>query len=146
MPSYFLLGFATPEITCNIQTEKDPVAHIIGRCFQSLVVNKVAAHIKAGTDSDDQLRDNALACLSAILGTGCDNLRLLLEEPGAIELINVVSLAFDDISSPATDTVPSYVLDVIPQTFCILSQAFPGGTNIELGLVQIEAHADIPDG
>ena len=146
MPSYFLLGFATPEITGHIQAEMDPVAHIIGRCFQSLVVNKVVPHIKAGTESDDQLRDNALACLSAILGTGCDNLRLLLEEPGAIELINVVSLAFDDISSPATDTAPSYVLDVIPQTFRILSQAFPRGTNIELGLVQIEAHADIPDG
>jgi hypothetical protein len=144
--SDFFLDFATPEITNHIQTEKDPVAYIIGRCFQSLVVNKVAAHIKTSTESDDRLRDNALACLSAILGTECDSLRLWLEQPGAIELLNVVVLVFDNIGPSAMDTVPSYVLDVIPQTFRILSQAFPMGTNIELGLVQIEAHVDIPDG
>ena len=139
MPSYFFLDFATPEITS--QTKMDPVAYIIGRCFQSLVVNKVAADIKASTESD-----NALGFLSEILGTGCDNLKLWLEQPGAIELVNAVVLAFDDIGSSATETVPSHVLNVIPQTFRILSQAFPVETNFELGLVQIEAHADIPDG
>ena len=139
MPSYFFLDFATPEITS--QTKMDPVAYIIGRCFQSLVVNKLAADIKASTESD-----NALGFLSEILGIGCDNLNLWLEQPGAIELVNAVVLAFDDIGFSATDTVPSYVLDVIPQTFRILSQAFPVETDIGLGLVQIEAHADIPDG
>jgi hypothetical protein len=146
LPSYFFLDFATPEITNHIQTEKDPATYIIGRCFQSLVVNKVAAHIKTSIESDDHLCDNALTCLSAILGTEYDNLRLWLEHPGAIELLNVVFLAFDDIGSSATDTVPSYVLDVIPQTFHILSRAFPVERNIALGSVQIEAHADIPDG
>ena len=149
LPSYFYLEFATPEITSHIQTEKDPVSHIIGRCFQSLVINKMAAHIKTSTESDDQLRDNALAYLSAVLGIGCDSLSLWLEHPGAIELLNVVFLAFDDIGSSAMDTVPSFVLDVIPQTFRILSQAFPLVMNIELGLVQIEgleAHADISHG
>jgi hypothetical protein len=146
LPSYFFLDFATPEITGHIQTETDPVANIIGRCFQSLVVNKVAAHIIGRTESDGQLRDNALECLSAILGTECDNFRLWLEQPSAIELLNVVFLAFDDIGTSATDTVPSYVLDVIPQTFRILSQAVSAEMNIELGLIQIEAHADIPDG
>ena len=143
LPAYFYLEFATPEITSHIQTEKDAVACVIGRCFQSLVINKVAAHIKTNTEPDDQLRDNALAYLSAVLGIGCDGLSLWLEEPGAIELLNVVFLAFDDIGTYVTDTVPSYVLDVIPQTFGILSQAFPVEMNIEL---QIEAHAVIPDG
>ena len=143
LPSYFYLEFATPEITSHIQTEKDPVAYIIGRCFQSLVLNKVATHIKTTTESDDQLRDNALAYLSAVLGIECDGLRLWLEQPGAIELLNVVFLAFDDIDTYATDAVPSYILDVIPQTFRILSRAFPVKMNIEL---QIEAHANIPDG
>ena len=143
LPSYFYLQLAAPEITSHIQTEMDPIAYIIGRCFQSLVINNVAAHIKAGNKPDDQLRDNAVAYLSAALGIGRDSLRLWPEQPGAIELLNVVFLAFDDISSSATDAVPSYVLDVIPVTFRILSQAFPVDRNIEL---QIEAHADIPYG
>ena len=150
LPSYFYVEFATAELSGHIQAEKDPIAYIIGRCFQSLVINKVAAHIKTSTESDDQLRNNALAYLS--LGIGCDSLSLWLEHPGAIELLNVVFLAFDDIHTDhtyTTDTIPSYVLDVIPQTFRILSQAFPVEINIELGLVRIEgleAHTDIPDG
>jgi hypothetical protein len=143
LSAYFFVDFATPEIIRHFRTEKDPISYVIGRCFQALIVSKGAAYIKSRTDSDVQLRNKVLTCLSAILDTGSDDLRLWLEHPGAIELLNLVFLAFDDIGSSATDTVPSYVLDVIPQTFRILSQAF---SSIELGLVQIGAHADIPDG
>ena len=149
MPSYFLLDLSTPEITRHIQTEADPISHIIGRCFQSLVVNNVAAQINTSTESDDQFRNNVLACSSAILGTERDNFNLWLKHPGAMELLNVLFLAFDDIGPSATDTVPSYVLDVIPQTFRIISQAFPAEMNIEPGLVRIEgleAYTDILDG
>ena len=146
LPSYFFLDFATPEIIRHIQTEKDPIAHMIGRCFQALVVSKVAAHIKSLTDSDVQLRNKALACLSAILRTEIGDLTLWIENPGTIELVNIVLLAFGGISSLVTDRVPSYVMDVVPQTFNILSQALPAEINTELGLDQTDAQTDIPDG
>ena len=146
LPSYFFLDFATPEIIRHIQTEKDPIAHVIGRCFQALIVGKVAAHIKSLTDSDVQLRNKALACLSAILGSEICDLTLWMENPGTIELVNIVLLAFGGVSSLATDTVPSYVMDVVPQTFNILSQALPAEINTELELDQADAQTDIPDG
>jgi hypothetical protein len=144
LPSYFFLDLATPEIIHHIKTEKDPVTHMIGRCFQALVVSKVAAYIKSLTHSDVQLRSKALACLSAILGTDHGDLSLWIEKPGTIELVNIVLLAFGGISSLATDTVPSYVMDVIPQTFSILSQALPAEINSEFD--QIDAQKDISDG
>jgi hypothetical protein len=146
LPAYFFVEFATPEIIHHIRTEKDPISYVIGRCFQALIVSKGAAYIKSRTDLDVQLRSKVLMCLSAVLDTVSDELRLWLEQPDAIELLNLVFLAFDNIGSSATDTVPSYILDVIPQTFRILSQGFPVEMNTKLGLIQIEAHADIPDG
>jgi hypothetical protein len=150
LPSHFFLDFATPEIIRYIQTETDPVAHMIGCCFQALVVAKVADYIKSLTDSDVELRNKALACLSAILGTETGDLSIWMEMPGTIELVNIVLLAFGGIGSLATDTktdtVPSYVLDVVPQTFSILSQALPAEINTGLKLDQIDARKDTPDG
>ena len=146
LPSYFFLDLATPEIIHHIQTEKDPVAHMIGRCFQALVVGKVATHIKSLTDSDVQLGNKTLACVSAILCTEISDLTLWMENPGTIELVNIVLLASGGISSLAADVVPSYVMDVVPQTFNILSQALPAEINTELELDQTDAQTDIPDG
>ena len=145
LPSYFF-DFATPEIINHIRTEKDTISYVIGRCFQSLIVSKGAAYIKLRTNSDAHLRNKVLTCLSAILDTGSNELRLWLEKPGAIELLNLILLAFDDISSFAVETVPSYILDVIPQTFSILSQAIPTEINTEVELYKIDAQEDIPDG
>jgi hypothetical protein len=146
LPAYFFVDFATPEIIRHIRTEKDPILYVIGRCFQALIVSKGAAYIKSHTDSDVQLRNKVLACLSAILDTGSDELGLWLEQPGAIELLSVVFLAFDDASSFGAETMPPYVLDVIPQTFGILSQALPTEINTEPGLYQIDARTDNLDG
>ena len=146
LPSYFFLEFSTPEITRHIQTEMDPVSYIIGRCFQALLVSKGAAYIKSFAESDVQLRNKALACLSTIVDTESDDLRLWLEQPGAIELLNLAFLTFDGITPSTTDTMPSYVLDVIPQTFSILSHALPAEINIDPGLDYIDVQADITDG
>ncbi|KAH9079594.1 hypothetical protein EDB83DRAFT_1292238 [Lactarius deliciosus] len=143
LPSYFTHALASPEIIRLIQAEKDPVAHVMGRCFGALIVNNLVAYIKSRTDENAQINDKVLGCLSAILGTESRDLKLWLRQPSAIELTNVVFLAFGDIGSLAADTVPPYVLDVVPQTFSILSQALPAEINTEN---QIRALADIPDG
>ncbi|KAI9446263.1 hypothetical protein H4582DRAFT_544764 [Lactarius indigo] len=85
-----------------------------------------------------------LACLSAILGTKSDEVKLWLRQPGSIELVNTLFLAFGDIGSLSADTVPSYVLDVVPQTFGILSQTLPAEIKTKLGPDQKHALADIP--
>jgi hypothetical protein len=143
LPSYFFLDLATPDIIRQIQTDNDPIAHMIGRCFQALVVGKVVAQIKSLTHSDVQLSNKVLACLSAILGTERDDLSLWVEKPGTIELVNILVFAFGGISSLSTDPVPSYVMDVVPQTFSILSQALPAEINSE---IEINAQKDISDG
>jgi hypothetical protein len=146
LPAYFFVEFSTPEIIRHIRTERDPISYVIGRCFQALVVSKGAAYIKSRADSDVQLRNKVLTCLSAILDIGSDELRLWLEQRGAIELLSLVFLAFDDASSFGAETMPLYTLDLIPRTFGILSQALPTEINTEPGLYQIDAQADNPDG
>ncbi|KAI9446264.1 hypothetical protein H4582DRAFT_543915 [Lactarius indigo] len=146
LPSYFTHALASPEIIRLIQAEKDPVAHVMGRCFGALIVNNLVAYVKSRTDSNTQINDKVLGCLSAILGTESRDLKLWLKQPSAIELTSTVFLAFGDIGSLAADTVPPYVLDVVPQTFSILSQVLPAEINAELGLNQIRTLTDISDG
>ncbi len=146
LPPEFL-DLAGLEITRHIRTEKDPASRVMGRCFEALVVNNLAALIKSRSNSTVQIRAKARGCLSAILGTESSDVMHWMSQPGAIELVNIVFLALGDIGSLAADTVPSYVLDVVSQTFNILSQALPAEINTELGLVdRIHAPADIPDG
>ena len=146
LPVYFFLDISTPDIIHRIWTEKDPISYVIGRCFQALIISNGAACLKSCNEPDVHLHNQVLTCLSDILDTGSDELRLLLEKPGAIELLNLVFLAFDDISSFAAETVPSYILDVISQTFSTLSRALPTEINTNVGLYNIDAQAGIPDG
>jgi hypothetical protein len=145
LPSYFPITLASREITNIIWAEQDPVSRVVGRCFNALVVMKLVADIRLRTDSDDRVSVVEQECLSAILK---NEPWPLLKQPGAIELVNIVLLAFDDVPvgfSP-TDTIPLYILNVIPQTFSILSQALPAEIDTQLGLDQIDTLADIPDG
>ena len=72
-----------------------------------------------------------------------------LEEPGIVEIYNVILLALHDFNFLAADKVevPSYVVqDVLPQTFSILSRAFPAEINTELGLdhwINIQANVTL---
>src|SRR6266702_1384968 len=131
MPFYFPRTLASPEIIRCIQTERDPVIRVTGLCFGALVVTKLAADVKSSTDSDVQISDEQLACLSAILGTESRDVRLCLTQPGVVQLASMVSLALDDASLVA-NAVPSDVLDVVQQTLEILSQTIPAEETIEL--------------
>ncbi|KAF8269068.1 hypothetical protein EI94DRAFT_1047295 [Lactarius quietus] len=123
LPSYICIAFANPEMTRRIREEHDLAVRVIGRCVEALVVSKLAADIKSRNVSAS---DDELACLSAILGTKSDDVKLLLRHPGAIEFTNMVFLALDDFYSFTLETMPLFVLEVVQKTFDFLSGALPG--------------------
>ncbi|KAI9467265.1 hypothetical protein BJY52DRAFT_1237405 [Lactarius psammicola] len=142
LPSYVCIAFANPEMARRIRPEGDLAAREIGRCVVALVVNKLAADITSRTGP---VGAEELACLSAILGTGHHDVELCLHQPGTIELVNMASLAFGDVSSLKTNEVPRDVHGVLQQTLDILSQALPAQENVELQLDQIDAPTDAFD-
>ncbi|KAI9447554.1 hypothetical protein H4582DRAFT_8940 [Lactarius indigo] len=131
LPPYFSNVLASPQITHRIHSEEDPGIRVIGRCFGALIVNKLATDLESRTDP---INNGELACLSAILGTESHDLKLLLSQPGAVALANMISLTFDKIGGLANDTVPSGVLDVVQQTLGILCQTISSQENAEAPL------------
>jgi hypothetical protein len=119
-PSYFLNAFVSPEITRRVQTEEDSGVRVVGRCFGALIVNKLVTDLESHTG---RITDEDLACISAILGIESHTLELLLNQPGAITLVNMITLAFDETGGLVTNTVPSGVQDVAQQTADILSSS-----------------------
>ncbi len=145
LPSYVCIAFTNPEMTRRIREEQDLTVRVIGRCVEALVVNKLAADINS-RDVSESVTDDELACLSAILGSKSDDVMLWLDHPGAIEFTNMVFLALDDFYSFTLETVPSYVLDVVQQTFSALSQALPPELNTMMRLNQTDTLMNVSDG
>ncbi|KAH9056346.1 hypothetical protein EDB87DRAFT_1637418 [Lactarius vividus] len=145
LPAEFL-DLAGLEVTRHIRTEKDQASRVMGRCVEALVVNNLVAHTNSRTNSTVQISDKTLGCFSAILGTESRDVMLWLNQLGAIEFVNIVFLAFGDIGALAADTLPSYVLNVVPQTFSILYQALPSKISTEFQPDQIDAPVGIHDG
>ena len=129
LPSYFPYALASPEITRLFQAEKDSSVRVIGRCYGALIVNKLVADLESRADS---ISDQELACLSTILGDNRHDVKLFLCQPGAVTLMNMISLTFDDVDSLVTDTVLSCVWDVVQQTLGILFQSSPEAANVQL--------------
>ncbi|KAH9180730.1 hypothetical protein EDB89DRAFT_60432 [Lactarius sanguifluus] len=146
LPSYFPHTLASPEVIHLIQAEQDPVSRVIGRCFEALVLKKLLGGVKTSTDSDIQIGDEELACLSAILGTKRDDVRLCLEWPGAVELANMVSLSLGDVGSLVVNALPPNALDVTQQTLAILSQVLLAEETVELQLELPIARLNISEG
>ncbi|KAN0137384.1 hypothetical protein V8E53_004829 [Lactarius tabidus] len=121
-PSYFPCALASPGIIHRIQTEQDPTSRVSGRCFSALVVMNVVADIGSRKDPNVKIRDDELACLSTILGTQSDDMGFILERPGAIELVSMVSIALGDIGSLGVNTLPSGVCQVAQKTLAVLSK------------------------
>ena len=133
LPSYIFIALTNPEMTRRIREEHDLSVRVIGRCLEALVVNKLASTIKSRRTpaSNDEL-----VCLSAILGTKSDDVKRLLKRPGAIDFTNMIFLALDDFSSMTLETVPSYVLTVVQETFIFLSRALPPEWNAKMRRIQ----------
>jgi hypothetical protein len=145
LPSYICLSFTNPEMTRRILGESSSglAVHVIGRCVEALVVNKLAADINARNVPASNVE---LACLSAILGTESDNVVLLLRHQGAIELTNILFLSWANVNSSNSASVPYDVLDVLLQTFSILSQALPAELGSAMQLDQADTLLNVPDG
>ena len=143
LPPYICLAFTNPEMTRRIHGESGLDVHVIGRCVEALVVNKLVVDISACNGVASNVER---ACLSAILGTKSDDVLLLLRHQGAIELTNIVFLAWANIDSSDSASVPLDVLDVVHQTFTILSQVLPAELNIAMQLDQTDALINVPGG
>ena len=165
LPLYFPSTLACAKITKLLKHEQDPVSRVVGRCFRALVTMKLVADVRSRSDSYVQANDDEVLCLAAAFyeegffsehnvlteesqGRWAKNYRSTLTNSGTIELLNVVLFACDDSTLLRADTerVPSYALDVIRQTFIILSRALPAEINTELEIDQMCSHANVSSG
>jgi hypothetical protein len=136
LPSYFPRTLASPGIIRRLQTEQDPISRVLGRCFGVLVATKLAPDIRSRTNSNVQISDDELACLSSILGTKSDDVKFCLERPGTIELASVVSVALGDFGYFEVNALPSGVRDVAQETLAILSKA--AKLQLDLPIAQLD--------
>ena len=105
LPSYFPLP--SPDMIRRIQTEQDPTAGMIGRCFIALIAKKLAADVDSRHSSAVRVRDAKLESLSAILGRTPTELETFLSHSGAICLANIVSLTSSVMNTLFTEEVLS---------------------------------------
>ena len=123
---YFRAIFASPEVVRWIQTEKDLTTRLLGRCFWSLIVKKLANDIASRHAlTGDPPTTAELACLSSILDTTGEQVWGWLDHKGAIDLANITFLAAGELETlidSGTKGVPADVMDVFQQTLGILAE------------------------
>jgi hypothetical protein len=143
LPSYVCITFTNPEIICRMTRIRNrfPRGRMIGRCIVALVVNKLVTDINS---PNVLVNNDELACLSAILGTESHDVRLSLGQPGTIQLVNLVSLAWGDVRSLRADRTLPHKESALQETLAILSQALPAQANDE-PLDQTVALATVSD-
>ncbi|KAH9011163.1 hypothetical protein EDB85DRAFT_2160251 [Lactarius pseudohatsudake] len=143
LPSYIPDTLASPEITRRVRAEEDIGVRVLGRCFEALVVNKLAADIDSRTVP---VTNAEFACLSAILDTEDGSVGLLLRQPGAVIIANMISFKFDEVSTLVANTIPSDVLDLVQQTLGILTQVLPTQESAAPQLDQPNAMTNVSNG
>ncbi len=126
LPSYVYITFTNPEMTRRIREERDIAVRMIGRCVEALVINKLVTDINS---RNVPVSNDELAYLSAILGTESHDVRLCLSQIGAIELVNLTSLALGDVSFLRANQMSSDTHSVLQQTLAILFRALPAQGN-----------------
>ena len=141
LPSYVFTTFTNQSITRRILEKGDIATLVTRRCVGALVVRKLAADLNVRTLPVENVE---LACLSAILGTDNQDVTHLLSHPGAIQFTNLMFL-IHDINDSWGQTSP-HVLDMVLQTFRILSQALPAQLDAEMQLDLTDALAEVSRG
>jgi hypothetical protein len=132
LPSYVWIAFSNPKTTRWIREQSDLFVQVIGRCVEALVVNKLVAGINS---RNVPVSNDEMACLSVILGSSqSDDVRLCLNQPGTVELINLASLTLGDMSSLSIDKMSPDLRSVFQQTLDILSQTLMAQGNSDLPL------------
>ncbi|KAH9071501.1 hypothetical protein EDB83DRAFT_2673568 [Lactarius deliciosus] len=119
LPSYFPL--LDPDMARRLQAERDPTSTQMGRCFSALVAKKLAADVNSCHSSGVRGREAKLASLSAILEMERYKVEDFLNQPGAIGLVNIVSLvASSEMNTLITEGAPPEALAVFQETVDIL--------------------------
>jgi hypothetical protein len=126
MPSapYVRAVFARPDVIRWIQTENDFAVRLLGRCFGSLVVKKLASDIASATPARTPTVAE-IACLETVLSATGEQVWAWLDHKGAIDLANVTLLASAELETlidSGTGGVPADVGDVFQQTLHILGE------------------------
>ena len=117
--------FASPEVIGWIRTEPDPAIRLLGRCFGSLVVKKLASDIASRTNLAGITEE--MACLSYILDAPGGQVRDWLDQDRAIDLENIISLASGEFARLVTSGAEADVADVFQQTLGILAEGIVSG-------------------
>ena len=143
LPAYTYVTFSTSEVASFLQKHPDLTIRVVGRCVRALVANKLAADINTYTRP---VNDEELACLSAILGTDNQDITHLLTHPGAVQFANIAFLMMDDIYNDDSQGPTVGALDVVRQTFGILSQALPAQSDTEMWLDLTDSLMDVSKG
>ena len=144
LPTDIRIAFSNPEMTRRILENKDITLRAVGRCVMALLVNKLVTDINSRVFPVD--RAECVQCLSAIFGTEHRVVELLLRNPGAVTLANIIFLVFHEVGTWVTSTVPSDVVDVVRRTLSVLYQALPAQVDAELQLKQTIATFDGSNG
>jgi hypothetical protein len=120
--------FASPDVISWLRTEQDLATRLLGHCFGSLVVKKLANDIISPTHPILLSDYKYLAHLSYILGDTSE-MSVWLDQEGAIEgaidLANVISLTSAEMKTlvaSGTEGMPTDVVDVFQQTLSILAE------------------------
>jgi hypothetical protein len=138
LPPYVRAVFASPQVIRWIQSEKDFAVRLLGRCFGSLVVKKLANDITSAA----RLPTTAeMTCFESILGATDDQVWAWLDHKGAIDLANVTLLAsaeLETLVNSGTRGVPADVGDVFQQTLRILGEGvFSSGAKVKWDTRQV---------
>jgi hypothetical protein len=138
LASYVRAVFASPDVIRWIQTEKDFAVRLLGRCFGSLVVKKLASDIASAARTPTVAE---IACFKTILNATGDQVWAWLDLKGAIDLANVTLLASAELETLVVDGtrgVPADVGDVFQQTLGILGEGmFSSEAKVEWDTSQV---------
>ena len=146
LPPYVRAIFASPQVIRWIQTERDLATRLLGRCFGSLVVKKLANDITSRRPLPPTTEE--MPCLSAILGTTGEQVWEWLDHhEDAIDLANVTALAsggLDTLIASGAKGLPADVTDVFQQTLDILAKGmFSSQPNVEWDADQVRHFHEI---
>lgn len=142
LPSYVFVTFTHQNMDRRIRKGGDTAPLVIRRCVGALVVNKLATDINSRALP---VNDAELACISAILGIDRQDITHLLSPPGAIQFANMIFLVSDDVYDSFWISTLD-VLEIIQQTFSILSQDLPDQLDGEMQLDLTDSMADVSKG
>ena len=121
--------FASPEVLGRIQADPDPALRLLGRCFRSLVVKKLASdiaiHTAFGSPAGTYIEE--VDCLSNILGATVVQVMNWLGQDRAIDLANLTSFASGEFDKLVKSGVKTDVADVFQQTLGMLVEGIDSG-------------------